>query len=180
MCDRTRRRKVDRTHPTCSECSTNLEVGVNWTESQRNYNRYTCMPCYSARQQRYENKKPKDVSVREKREREQRRKERRTDAEKALDRKKQYGRYIKRTYGITLNEYDVMLRRQHGRCAICGTDEPGGKGIFNVDHCHKTGAVRELLCAKCNFLLGHAEDSIERLEQAKGYIMRHKSNRSLF
>ena len=57
---------------------------------------------------------------------------------------------LKRLYGITLNDYNQMLTEQNDCCAICGTDNPGGKhGKFMVDHCHATGKVRGLLCKRC-------------------------------
>ena len=62
---------------------------------------------------------------------------------------------LQRNYGITLTDYDRMEAQQGGRCAICGSDNPGrGKSRFAVDHCHVTGQVRALLCQKCNHGLG--------------------------
>lgn len=68
-----------------------------------------------------------------------------------LERDRQY----RKRYGITLADYDAMLAAQGGGCAICGSKKSGPKGFcFAVDHCHKTGAVRGLLCNKCNSNLG--------------------------
>ncbi len=54
--------------------------------------------------------------------------------------------HLKRSYGITLNEYNQMLIQQNNQCAVCNTTDPGGKhGKFMVDHCHNTGKVRGLL-----------------------------------
>src|SRR5579859_6165169 len=61
--------------------------------------------------------------------------------------------HLMRKFGITLEQYDAMLVEQGGRCAACGTDEPGGMGSFHVDHCHATGKVRKLLCVRCNSCL---------------------------
>lgn len=77
---------------------------------------------------------------------------------------------LQRNYGITLEDYDDMLLDQKGVCAICGTDDPKGKGRFHVDHCHTTGKVRGLLCHHCNVGLGHFEDNIERLLDAIEYL----------
>jgi hypothetical protein len=61
----------------------------------------------------------------------------------------------KRLYGITLQEYECMLKEQDGRCKLCGTTEPGGRGNhFAVDHDHVTNEIRGLLCQKCNQGLG--------------------------
>ena len=69
-------------------------------------------------------------------------------------------RSYRKLYGIGIADYDRMLSEQGGVCAICGTNEalksnPGR--YFSVDHCHKTGAVRGLLCVACNHLLGRFE-----------------------
>lgn len=73
-------------------------------------------------------------------------------------------------YGITLTEYNELLKRQNGGCAICGYDNDG-KDLY-VDHDHKTGTVRGLLCNGCNFGLGHFCDCVDRLEGAILYLLR--------
>lgn len=75
-----------------------------------------------------------------------------------------------RNYGINLETYDEMQRKQGGRCRICKTDEPSGKGRFHVDHCHATKRIRGLLCATCNMMLGMAEDCTDRLKSAIEYL----------
>lgn len=60
-------------------------------------------------------------------------------------------RFLVNTYGITTAQYDAMLRKQRNQCAICRTVTPKGlRGVFHVDHCHKTGRLRGLLCDRCN------------------------------
>lgn len=75
-----------------------------------------------------------------------------------------------RKYGITLEQFEAMLKDQGNACKICKTSTPGGKGTFHVDHCHKTGVVRGLLCHHCNALLGHAKDQVTILEEAIRYL----------
>ena len=53
----------------------------------------------------------------------------------------------------TLPAFAEMLARQGGRCYICRTDAPNGKG-WSVDHCHETNAVRFIACNPCNAALG--------------------------
>jgi hypothetical protein len=77
---------------------------------------------------------------------------------------------LKAAYGITLDDYERMLGAQGGRCAICGTDEPGGKGRFHVDHCHNSSRIRELLCTRCNTGLGQFLDDRSRLAAAISYL----------
>jgi hypothetical protein len=76
-------------------------------------------------------------------------------------------------YGITLDQYDSMLRSQGRLCAICGTSEPKGRGAFNVDHDHDTGAVRALLCHHCNTGLGAFQDNPLLLAEAASYLRKH-------
>lgn len=65
-------------------------------------------------------------------------------------------KHLKRSYGITLDEYNKMLKDQGGVCKICKLPCKSGKNLA-VDHCHDTGTVRGLLCAKCNTNLGRIE-----------------------
>ena len=57
--------------------------------------------------------------------------------------------HLKRTYGLTVEEYDAMLAAQGGGCAICGRP-PRADISLHVDHDHNTGAVRGILCFRCN------------------------------
>lgn len=74
---------------------------------------------------------------------------------------------LKHDYGITLEKYKAMYDEQGGVCAICGL--PSHKAL-SVDHDHKTGKVRGLLCDKCNWLIGHANESIHILSSAIEYL----------
>lgn len=88
-------------------------------------------------------------------------------------RTKTHWRWRLKRLGLTPEEYDAMLARQGGRCAICGASEPGGKrkgGAWAVDHCHASDAVRGLLCHRCNLALGLFDDSPERLAAAIQYL----------
>ena len=78
-----------------------------------------------------------------------------------------------RRFGITLEEYGALLESQQGRCAICGTDKPNGRwNTFHVDHCHKTGAIRGLLCHGCNAALGQFGDNEEGIRSVLKYFKR--------
>ena len=79
--------------------------------------------------------------------------------------------YLKTTFGLTLEDYETMLAAQDGKCAICGTLDPGrGSPYFHVDHCHATNTVRGLLCNGCNLGLGHFKDDTDRLNMAIAYL----------
>ena len=69
-----------------------------------------------------------------------------------------HGAMIAKTYGLDASDYDELLRVQGGKCAVCRA-RPKSKRLA-VDHDHKSGAVRGLLCSRCNHdLLGSAWDS---------------------
>lgn len=58
---------------------------------------------------------------------------------------------VLKKYNVAQYQYDRMFEYQHGRCAICGTEEAGGNSTrLRVDHCHISGLVRGLLCDRCN------------------------------
>ena len=76
-----------------------------------------------------------------------------------------------RKYGITIEVYDRMLSLQGGKCAICGRSTPTrGDGMLQVDHDHKTGEVRGLLCSPCNTVLGYIRDNPDALRAAVAYL----------
>lgn len=87
---------------------------------------------------------------------------------------------LKYHYGITLEEYDQMFEQQNGVCAICSKPETAknkyGLRRLSVDHDHKTGEVRGLLCTGCNLILGHMRDNKERVLKAAIYLEQHNDN----
>ena len=74
----------------------------------------------------------------------------------------------KNKFGITTDEYEIILQDQRGRCAVCGI-LPGERRLA-VDHDHETGEIRGLLCVKCNAALGMADDNIEILKKLIDYL----------
>lgn len=79
---------------------------------------------------------------------------------------------ISKKYNVSIDDYNLMLTTQNGKCAICGSDSIGRKGAkyFNIDHCHTTGKVRGLLCHNCNIILGKIKDSRDWLKNAIKYL----------
>ncbi len=76
-------------------------------------------------------------------------------------------------YGISLEQYNDLLRKQNGRCAICNSRPAGmqhSKTRLCVDHEHSTGKVRGLLCGGCNIGLGHFKHNIGILKNAIKYL----------
>lgn len=81
---------------------------------------------------------------------------------------------LKRNYGITVEQFNVMYDSQRGCCACCGKHESEFKRGLHVDHNHATGQVRALLCTRCNPGLGYFQDSTELLEMAIAYLNKFK------
>lgn len=99
---------------------------------------------------------------------------------KAKDRNANRARMLKVNYGITEEEYLHMFVRQGGVCACCGGEETkfsnraGAIMNLSVDHCHKTGRVRALLCNECNTALGMLHEDPERVECLMKYVLNIK------
>jgi len=85
---------------------------------------------------------------------------------------------LKRDFGISLEDFKQMLLEQKGVCAICGQPEiatyKGKLRHLSVDHDHKTGQIRSLLCNDCNSALGFFKDNIKVLKNAAKYLTLHK------
>lgn len=75
---------------------------------------------------------------------------------------------VQKRYGIAADVYEAMVIEQDGKCAICRQPDP--RRLLSVDHNHKTGKVRGLLCHSCNVMIGHAKDNPTLLETAAAYL----------
>lgn len=71
-----------------------------------------------------------------------------------------------RKYGITVDDFRELLYIHNGQCAICGIKNED----LEIDHCHKNGHVRGLLCSRCNRGLGLFKDNIASLQKAINYL----------
>lgn len=79
-------------------------------------------------------------------------------------------------HGIALARYKEMKVEQGGRCAICRTDQFGGRGKqLVVDHDHESGLIRGLLCDACNVGLGRFKDNADSLHAAILYLARYRT-----
>lgn len=87
--------------------------------------------------------------------------------------RREYGYHLRKKYGITVEDYDAMLKSQGGQCAICRDAKIWKqKRSLVVDHCHKTGKVRGLLCNQCNTAVGHLSDCKENAMRLFEYLNR--------
>ena len=81
--------------------------------------------------------------------------------------------HLKTTYKMSEEDFERMKAKQNGACAVCLTTEPLTRsGVFAIDHDHRTGAVRGLLCMQCNVALGAVKDRIDILERLIEYLRR--------
>jgi len=94
-------------------------------------------------------------------------------------RRVQWPAKIKKLYGMTVEDYNRILAEQGGACALCGSATPENgsrkykkrvRGVFDVDHNHKTGKVRGLLCTRCNRLVGLANDDPNTARRLVEYL----------
>lgn len=87
--------------------------------------------------------------------------------------------YQCRKYGISLSRYREMMAECGGRCSCCRI---AFSTMFNetacIDHCHSTGAVRGLVCRRCNFIMGNADDNAKILRACIRYLERAKRERA--
>lgn len=88
---------------------------------------------------------------------------------KASSDKQRANRLITR-YGLTPNDYDEMVAAQNNRCFICEKTATRSRGRLHVDHCHRTGEVRGLLCHGCNTMLGLMHENVSVFARAAEYL----------
>ena len=83
-------------------------------------------------------------------------------------------RWLREHFNMTSKEYDDLLQKQDGKCAICGKEKPyvNGDKHFPIDHNSQTGKVRGLLCHNCNVGIGNFQHSVELLTKAIEYLRR--------
>lgn len=136
-----------------------------------------CKPCVNKRARRWARDNPEKVKrsaarwYRENREKARGAARRRAGENRGKYTEHQWASRIKSRYGVTREEYERMVAAQEGKCKICGRGDTGRVGSkWPIDHDHKTGQVRGLLCVTCNSLLGHAKDSPGILRSAIEYL----------
>ena len=131
---------------------------------------WSCRKCKAAYHRQYRSTRRKLFSEKEK----LRRANMPPDAK---ERTLRYQRSVSRRFGISAAELESLHQSQGGRCAICG-DEQSAKSTkvrrLAVDHCHRTGKVRGLLCLNCNTGLGRFKDMPELLLNAVNYLKRNQ------
>jgi hypothetical protein len=89
-------------------------------------------------------------------------------------REQHISRNLTNLYGISYEQYADMLDKQQGQCCICKAPSHNN-GRLHVDHCHRTGKVRGLLCHYCNTMIGLAKESGQTLQSAINYLNEHET-----
>lgn len=90
------------------------------------------------------------------------------------ERKQSY--FLKRNYGISKEQYQEKIIAQNNSCEICKTHRSHFTKNFAVDHDHKTGKVRGLLCQNCNIALGALKDSLTLINNSLEYLKKYEEN----
>lgn len=146
----------------CPKCSEHKPLD-QYHRNRQNSNGYSshCKMCNAEKQK---NRKARDPEYVARKGREWRAK----NPERARD------LILRYHYGVEIGTYAKMLAEQEGKCAICGTDDPGLPRYtrFHVDHCHDSKKIRGLLCSNCNIGIGNLMHSEVILRSAIDYLIR--------
>jgi hypothetical protein len=143
----------------CSRCKVEKEAKFFNYDKHHNRIRSVCKECSNERNKEWINNNKEKYYEKKK-----------ENYHKNKDKIRWYS--VKSKYGITREDYEQMLKNQNGKCAICDTEEAKHWETNNllIDHCHKSGKVRGLLCNNCNTALGLVDDKIEVLKRMIKYL----------
>ena len=143
---------------TCAKCKTTYPLSEFYTDKRRKDKKQSwCKTCHSVRCRQDYHKRGRQYATQQKK-------------QWLIDNPTKARTYwLKGTYNITDDEYDQLLKKQNGACAICRKACERYK-YLSVDHCHKTKRVRGLLCNKCNIGLGQFQDNVDTLKEAIKYL----------
>jgi hypothetical protein len=132
----------------CGKCRNHLPVdkfGVDNSRPSRRWKAYICIECRTATEAKLKKEKPGQLN--------------RTRRAASL----------KRYFGLTLDQFEGMVKEHNGVCGCCGKP-PREKTSLCVDHDHKSGKIRGLLCSGCNRSIGQLGDTIEGVERTLNYL----------
>lgn len=133
----------------CPSCGEEKPTDAYGMRSNGRWRRSSCKPCERVKVRQWHKANPERSKANQ----------RRTD--------------LRIKYGISPEQYDVMLAAQGGVCAICQGQQVAGRRFLDVDHDHDTGQVRSLLCSLCNVMLGAARERADLLRLAADYLAAH-------
>jgi hypothetical protein len=85
--------------------------------------------------------------------------------------------YLRKHYGITLDQWNKMYSDQNGKCAVCFVEfDKLLKKNIHIDHDHTNGKLRQLLCTNCNCAIGNLKEDIDLCNRVIAYLTKWKSN----
>ena len=122
-----------------------------WSPSSKKKRDYICKQCSITKVTKWANDNPDKVKYRWKHWAEKNPEKRKLSAKKS---------WLKRRYGLTLEQYEKMLKESKGVCQICGKTRP-----LCIDHSHVTGRIRGLICKICNSHIGWLENYNNQIKQ---------------
>ena len=141
----------------CNRCGKEKPIKEFREQKGRNTRRSNCRECDTARHAEWRVKNKEHL--------------RKYNQNRYIKNTDRWASHIWRKYKMKPEDYQNLLKSQGDKCAICGNQNPHHKqGRFNIDHCHKTGVIRGLLCWRCNVAIGKMEDNPSRLRKAAKYI----------
>lgn len=131
-------------HKICNTCGYDKEIELYpFTVKDKGYRSSKCRKCTNNRRDFARKLNREKESLREKNKR------------------------LKYEYGISINDYNMMIINQDGKCKIC---KKSSSETLSVDHCHDSLKVRGLLCRQCNSVIGMAKDNTDILRSAILYL----------
>lgn len=158
----------------CSKCG-ELKPLTEFYKAKgcRDGHRPDCKACFAARARAWYQQNREHVIDRVKKWRAENPERARATQRAANTRRKPAARdhHLKKNFGISQADYERMLEEQGGGCALCGRPPREGAAL-HVDHDHVTGAVRGLLCFRCNGGIGQLGENEELLAAAAAYVSR--------
>ncbi len=161
----------------CSRCDRDLPVDAFYVRKTRTSG-YSChckkCTCEYARDYGSKNKKRRNKSAKRRYHANSSKQKARAKTWRENNAERRRNAYLKRRFGITLADYNMMLENQEHRCAGCRREFSAAL-IPAVDHCHSTGNVRGLLCSFCNRGIGLMYDDPSTLLRLIDYLKRGSS-----
>lgn len=158
----------------CKSCNQSLPPSAFGSDKSRPDGRqFYCRGCVSARVKNYRNKNH-NLVTQKRREYAERTKDIRAAYQKAYKTRNPhvYLRNSLKRFSMSELDYETMFESQNGACAICSTTQSDLRRRLDIDHHHKTGQIRGLLCSACNTGIGTFRDSPGRLRAAAAYLER--------
>jgi hypothetical protein len=138
---------------TCIDCNLELDVSMFNSNGKNRGLKSHCKECQKIRHKRYAANNPESLAE-----------SWRNASQKYYTSERRRAKTFK-SYGLTVDDFNILWDSQQGLCKLCGRKKP-----LVIDHDHKTGKVRGLLCTRCNISIGGLGDTVESLTRAVEYL----------